>query len=178
MSDRHHDVTQATDFLHTITPFQSLTAEALYKLASGLEAAYYCNGKTICSSPGSTGLVIIRKGAVRLLDDAGRFLDQRSEGEFFGHPIHFHGELKDYVAVAEEDCLLWHLSGQALSDLRSDNPSLAGFFDSSPQERLSAASQSEDSLTGLSDLSKREPTCRSANRYRWIQRPVFVRQRS
>ena len=111
-----HDVSLAIDFLHTVPPFNDLGKDDLTAVAGKLEAAYYRQGKTIFESAPPAGVAIIRKGAVRLLDESRKFLDKRSEGELFGHRIFFHGEQRTYVAEAEEDCLVWHLDQHPLED--------------------------------------------------------------
>ncbi len=104
-----HDLSLATEFLHTVLPFNTLDGEELNAVARKLEAAYYPQGKVIFALKDQPALAIIRKGAVRLIDADRKFLDKRSEGELFGHQIWFHGEQKPYCAEAEEDCLVWHL---------------------------------------------------------------------
>lgn len=157
MSKDFHDVVHAAEFLHKVHPFNALESGDLHKLARKLEAAYYPQGKNIFSSSPAPGLAIIRKGAVRLVDHEHKFLDKRSEGELFGHDIYFHGELKDYAAEAEEDCLLWHLSAEAFAQLRADHTFIAEYFDSQLKARLSAANGIEHSVTHLRDLLKRDP---------------------
>ncbi len=157
MPTNYHDVSHATEFLHSITPFNSLETNELNRVARKLEAAYYAQGKTIFSSQPPSGLAIIRKGAVRLVDDERKFLDKRSEGELFGHEIYFHGEMKDYVAEAEEDCLLWHLGVEEFAELRNTNKLFGEYFSSHLKTRLSAATQVKHSITQLRDLMKREP---------------------
>jgi CBS domain-containing protein len=152
-----HDVNLAVEFLHTVMPFNALGTSELQNLARKLEAAYYAQGKTIFASTPPPGLAVIRKGAVRLRDDRHRFLDKRSEGELFGHRIYFHGELKEYVAEAEEDCLVWHLSQPDFDALCEQNPLLHEYFSSHLKTRLSAATQVQHSITQVRDLLKREP---------------------
>jgi CBS domain-containing protein len=152
-----HDVSIASDFLHTIPPFDTLEADQLTALARKLEAAYYPQGKTIFSSFPPPGLAIIRKGAVRLVDEEHKFLDKRSEGAFFGHGIYFHGELKQYLAEAEEDCLVWHLPQDDFITLGEQQPLLGEYFSSDLKARLSAATQARHPATRLRDLLKREP---------------------
>jgi CBS domain-containing protein len=152
-----HDVSLATEFLHTVSPFNSLDADELKSVARKLEAAYYPQGKTIFSSSTSAGLAIIRKGAVRLLDEDRHFLDKRSEAEIFGHPIWFHGELKVYLAEAEEDCLVWHFPVEDFVQLCERNPLLAEYFGSHLKTRVSAAAQVSHSVTQVRDLLRREP---------------------
>jgi len=92
MPSKFHEVGFIAEFLHTVHPFNSIETGKLRRLALKLEVAYYPQDKTILTSRPPPGLAIIRKGAVRLIDDAHRFLDKRSEGELFGHDIYFHGE--------------------------------------------------------------------------------------
>jgi CBS domain-containing protein len=152
-----HDISLATEFLHTVPPFNTLERDDLRKIAGKLEAAYYPQGKTIFSSSQNPGLAIIRKGAVRLVDEEHKFLDKRSEGELFGHKIWIQGEQRDYIAEAEEDCLVWHLPAAPFSALCERNPLLCEYFSSHLKTRLSAATQVEHSVTLLRDLLKRDP---------------------
>lgn len=152
-----HDANLAAEFLHTVLPFNTLAAEGLHQLARKLEAAYYPQGKTIFASSPPRGLAIIRKGAVRLVDGDHKFLDKRSEGELFGHRIYFHGKQKEYVAEAEEDCLIWHLSQDDFEQFCEQRPLLGEYFSSHLHTRLQAAAQARDTVTQVRDLIKREP---------------------
>ena len=157
MPSNYHELSFIAEFLHTVHPFNSMGAGDLQQLARELEVAYYPQGKTILSSRPPPGLAIIRKGAVRLVDDQHKFLDKRSEGELFGHDIYFHGEMKEYIAEAEEDCLLWHLSAEDFEKLCEDNKLIGEYFSSHLKTRLSAATQVRHSVTQVRDLLKREP---------------------
>jgi len=157
MNKNFNDVTFAAEFLHTVQPFNVLTSEDLRSLARKLEVNYYPQGKTIFLSRSSAGLAIIRKGAARLLDKDHKFLDKRSEGEIFGHEIYFRGELKDYIAEAEEDCLLWHLGSEDFKQLCSKHPLIGEYFSSHLKSRLSAAIQVKHTITQVRDLLNREP---------------------
>ena len=147
MPNKFHDQSHIAEFLHKIQPFNVLETGELHKLARRLEAAYYPQGKTIFFSRPAPGLAIIRKGAVRLVDEKHKFLDRRSEGELFGHSIYFHGELKDYVAEAEEDCLLWHLSAVDFDRLRMKHALINEYFSSHLNTRLNAAIQIKHAVT-------------------------------
>jgi CBS domain-containing protein len=152
-----HDVNLAAEFLHTVLPFNTLPIEDLQALANKLEVAYYPQGKKILESNAAPGLAIIRKGAVRLVDAAHKFMDKRSEGELFGHRIYFHGEQKEYIAEAEEDSLVWHLSQADFEALKSQQPLIGEFFGSHVKKRVAAAAQAQRSVTQLRDLLKRSP---------------------
>jgi CBS domain-containing protein len=150
-----HDVDLAAEFLHSVLPFSQLDTEALERLASKLEAAYYPQGQVIFKSSPPPGLALIRKGAVRLVDEDHHFLDKRSEGELFGHRIYFHGERKDYVAEAEEDCLVWHLDQDVFEQACDQHPVLAEHFRSHVKKRVSVAAEVPQPATRLGDLVKR-----------------------
>lgn len=152
-----HDVNLATEFLHTVQPFNTLDTDELRAVARKLEAAYYPQGKEIFASSPESGLAIIRKGAVRLVDEGHKFLDKRSEAELFGHAIWFHGQQKDYIAEAEEDCLVWHLSAEDFQLILEQNALLDEYFSSHLKTRLSAATQVKHSVTQVRDLLRREP---------------------
>ena len=80
MSSNFNDVGFAVEFLHTVQPFKVMSSKELHAFASKLEAAYYPQNTEIFNSQPPPGLAIIRKGAVRLLDEKHKFLDKRSEG--------------------------------------------------------------------------------------------------
>jgi CBS domain-containing protein len=157
MPNEYHDLSFIAEFLHTVQPFNSIETAGLHQLARKLEVAYYPQGKTILSSRPPPGLAIIRKGAVRLVDESQKFLDKRSEGELFGHDIYFHGEMKDYVAEAEEDCLLWLLNAEDFKKLRNDYTLIGEYFSSRLKTRLSAATRVKHSVAQVRELLKREP---------------------
>lgn len=157
MNKNFSDVTFAAEFLHTVQPFNALTGEDLQWMARKLEANYYPQEKAIFASKPSPGIAIIRKGAARLLDKDHRFLDKRSEGEIFGHEIYFHGELKDYFAEAEEDCLLWHLSEKDFQALCKKHPLIREYFSSHLKSRLTAATVVKHTVTQVKDLLNRDP---------------------
>jgi CBS domain-containing protein len=152
-----HDVSIATEFLHAVPPFNTLEADELSAVARKLETAYYPVGTAIFPSSPAPGLAVIRKGAVRLVDKNHRFLDKRSEGELFGHRIWFHGELKEYIAEAEEDCLVWHLSASDFEQLCEKHRLLSEYFSSHLRTRLSVATQIKRVTKQIRDLLRHEP---------------------
>jgi CBS domain-containing protein len=157
MNKNFNDVSFAAEFLHTVQPFNELKTEDLQWCARKLDAVYYPQGKAIFASQPPPGLAIIRKGAARLLDKEHRFLDKRSEGELFGHDIYFHGELKEYFAEAEEDCLLWRMSPEDFKLARNKFPVISKYFSSHLKSRLKAATKAKHSVTQVRDLLNREP---------------------
>ena len=152
-----HDVDHAAEFLHTVLPFNTLGSEDLQSVARKIEVAYYPQGKMIFASNPPPGLAIIRKGAVRLIDPDRRFLDKRSEGELFGHHIWFHGEQKDYLSEAAEDCLIWHLPQEEFEAVCEQHALVSEFFSGHVKSRLSAAAEARHAVTQVRDLLRRQP---------------------
>jgi CBS domain-containing protein len=151
------DLDLATNFLRSVPPFNALPTAELEALARKLEVSYYPQGKEILQSKAPVGLAIIRKGAVRLVDAEHKFLDKRSEGEMFGHRIFFHGVQKDYIAEAEEDCLIWHLPEPDFKAWRDQHAALAEYFESHVKTRVKAAAQVQRTAKQVRDVLKREP---------------------
>ncbi len=54
-----HDVTLATEFLHTVAPFNTLETDALKDVARGLEAAYYPQDKSVLEACDELGVLAI-----------------------------------------------------------------------------------------------------------------------
>jgi CBS domain-containing protein len=159
-----HELHLVTDFLHAVPPFSALPPAELEAVARRFEAAYYRQGRTVLQSEPPAGIAVIRKGAVRLVDGRGRFLEKRSEGELFGQPAWFRGERRAYRAEAEEDSLVWHLAQSDFDALCEQNPLVADWFSEHLKTRLSAAAQVSGSATQLRDLLRRPPVMIGAAR--------------
>lgn len=152
-----HETDIAEDFLRGLHPFDRLDPGALREAALGIEAAYYREGATVLDSREADGLAVIRKGAVRLVDDSRRFLDKRSEGECFGHAAWFHGAQTPYLALAEEDSLVWHLPGERFAALKDRCGPFAEWFNQAPADRLGRIGSAERPARRVSDLLRRAP---------------------
>ncbi|MEE4172854.1 MAG: DUF294 nucleotidyltransferase-like domain-containing protein [Xanthomonadales bacterium] len=152
-----HETDIAEEFLRGIHPFDRLDSGTLRDAARGIEAAYYREGATVLDSRHGDGLAVIRKGAVRLVDDTQRFLDKRSEGECFGHAAWFHGAQKPYLAVAEEDSLIWHLPEAKFHALRERSRPFSEWFDQRPADRLGRTGSAEKPARTVADLLRRAP---------------------
>lgn len=135
-----------TRFLHTVAPFSELAPDAVEAVAARLRIRYHPQGDSLgeFDPPGRNGLFILRKGAVELLDRSGDTLEQRGEGDLFGHSIAFGGDISGYCVRAVEDCLVWHLAPDDVTSFLQRQPRLASFFEGGPGARLR-----EESLTHL-----------------------------
>ena len=158
-----HETDIAEDFLRGLHPFDRLDPDTLRDAARGIEAAYYREGAEVLDSQHAEGLAVIRKGAVRLVDESQRFLDKRSEGECFGHAAWFHGAQKPYRAVAEEDSLIWHLPEDRFLDLKRRSQAFEAWFSERPADRLGRVGSAEQPARTVADLLRRAPIAADVN---------------
>ena len=95
-------------FLRRYPPFDELSDERLATVAAAVEIEHVAAGATILQQRGepASGLYLVRKGAVELLDD-GRVLDLLGEGELFGQFSLLAHEGPTVTVRADEDTLLY-----------------------------------------------------------------------
>lgn len=144
------------NFLARVVPFDNLPTESLQRLAGLLKIHYYKGDDSIqrFDPPGRSGLYVVRKGAVELVDEAGGILEQRGEGELFGHRIAFDPPVERYSVRAIEDSLVWELSQEHLDRLTERHETVARFLSEGPGKRLAAGSGTA-AAGSLADLSLR-----------------------
>ncbi len=125
-------------FLSQVAPFSELSSDRLDQLAGDCEGQQFSAGQTIGQfrQPGEHDLFIIVQGAVNVLDNEQQTLEQRSEGELFGHAICFGSGPRDYSVAAAEDVELLRLPHAQLQALCREAPIINRFFSSSPGARL------------------------------------------
>lgn len=145
------------DFLARVVPFDGLAAESIQGLAGQLKIHYFKGGDAIekFDPPGQSGLYIVRKGAVELVDAAGGVLEQRGEGELFGHRIAFDPPIGWYSVRALEDSLVWELTRKQLDRVTERHEPVARFLSERPGKRLAAGSDTA-AAAALADLSLRQ----------------------
>lgn len=148
-----------TRYLHTVAPFSELAPGAVESVAARLRIRYHTRGESLgkFDPPGRDGLFIVRKGAVELLDRSGNILEQRGEGDLFGHGIAFGSDLPGYCVRAAEDCLIWHLGPEDLTGFLQRQPRLASFFEGGPGARLREESLTHARRETLGELKLRAP---------------------
>lgn len=150
---------EITRFLQSVAPFSELAPDAVESIASRLRIRYHTAGQSLgeFDPPGQAGLFILRKGAVELLDRAGETLEQRGEGDLFGHSIAFGSDSPGYRVRATEDSLIWHLAPDDVSSFLQRQPRLASFFDGDPGARLREQSLAHSRSETLGDLKLQPP---------------------
>ncbi len=157
------NATDIREFLSTVAPFSELEREAINNLAGYFSERSFAAGEDIGTfrQPGRQGLFVIRTGAVALLDEDGQELEQRGQGELFGHAIALDGGVRDYNVRAIENCNLFHLDAGILEQFSAEHDIVRRFLSADPGERLRSLGQR---ATGtLADLELRHPVTASAD---------------
>ncbi len=128
-------------FLRRYPPFDELSTERLDLVAGSVEIEHVVGGTTILQQRGepATGLYVVRKGAVELLDD-GRVLDLLGEGELFGQFSLLAHEGPTVTVRSAEDTLLY-LIPEAVADDVLETPAGRHFMVGSMRRRVLAAAE-------------------------------------
>lgn len=128
-------------FLANVAPFSELPREEIERLIGDSQAMSFRAGEAVgqFSQPGDHGLYVIVAGAAVLKAADGRPLEQRGEGELFGHAVRFDGAVCNYAVEASEDLELLYLPAATLADLGQRHPRFARFFSDGPGARLREA---------------------------------------
>ncbi len=156
------NATDISKFLGTVAPFSELEREAIDKLAEHFSESTHARGEHIgqFEQPGRHGLFVIREGAIAILDDNDEELEQRGEGELFGHAIALDGGIRDYSVHAIEDCRVLHLDAGTLDQVGAEHEIVRRFLTAGPGERLRSLAKR---TTGtLADLETRQPVTAAA----------------
>ncbi len=143
--------------LGRVAPFSELSDEQLDQLATQLETFELAAGMPIgeFSHPGEHDLYIIVDGAVSLSDSNGVLLEQRGEGELFGHAIRFGSDACSYSVVATEALRMLKMPHATLEALCREAPVIEQFFSASPAARLREQGQAAPSQ--IVELGLRAP---------------------
>ncbi len=151
-------------FLSQVVPFSELPTARLRDLAPEFEAQNFKTGEEIgrFGQPGEHDVSVIARGAVNLSDDEQQILEQRGEGEMFGHAICFGSGPRDYVVVAAEDVDLLKLPFARLQALCREAPIINRFFSASPGARL--RDLEENTPACISELELRPPFTTTSDR--------------
>lgn len=148
------------EFLTQVAPFSGLKRDAIDAIAARLQVLYRPEGDALGTfdPPAEDGLFIIRKGAVALIDERGQIIEQRGEGELFGHRIDFgRGQATAYRVQAVEDCLIWHLTADRTAAVLADHPDLSAFFGADSGQRLREQQLARGRSETLDALPLRQP---------------------
>jgi CBS domain-containing protein len=157
------NATDISEFLATVAPFSELERETIDNLAGYFSERSFAGGEEIGTyrQPGRHGLFVIRTGAVAILDENGQELEQRGQGELFGHAIALDSGVRDYSVRAIENCQLFHLDAGILEQFSGEHDIVRRFLTAGPGERLRSLAQ--PSTGTLADIELRQPVTASAD---------------
>jgi len=146
--------TDSRRFLSKVAPFSELSAERLDDLIHQFRHLSFSAGENIgkFTPNGQHDLYVIASGAVRLDGDDGQTLEQRGEGELFGHAICFGSGPRNYSVFATETIDLLQLPNDHLQALCREAPIIDRFFSSSPGARLRGVDPGAPARIGELDL--------------------------
>ncbi len=144
-------------FLANVAPFSELPREEIERLVGAGQSMSFRAGDAVgqFNQPGDHGLYVIVAGAAVLKAADGRPLEQRGEGELFGHAVRFDGAACNYTVEASEDLELLYLPAGELAELGRRHPQFARFFSDGPGARLREAGVHRP--TRLGELPLRAP---------------------
>jgi CBS domain-containing protein len=149
------EIPEIVDFLRAVPGFDTLTEAQLDIAARSIEIAYYRNGDDILTIGNDNHhLHIVRSGAVELLNESDEMMTRLAEGECFGFPSLMNGAPIRNHSVAIEDTLIYHLKGEAFSQIRRHNPQFDTWFIRALSDRLLLQPKST-SFRGVSGTSVR-----------------------
>jgi len=145
---------EITAFLSKVAPFSELSGDALASLAEVGQIMEFDQGATLgqFSPEEHQGIFVIISGSVTLSDSSGQRLEQRGEGEPFGHAIRFDGQACTYQAQADEQLVTYFLAPEQMVKFGQTHPKAARFFSDGPGARLREASQQRPIRVGDLDL--------------------------
>jgi CBS domain-containing protein len=160
-------------YLQQVPPLDQLPLAALELVAKNIQVSYHVRGDALgeyntqhntqatASSNNSDKLeqvqelLLIRSGAVALHQSGGAILEQRSEGELFGHGIHFDGQQRAYSALTAEDALIWLIPTSTVRQLCQQHSGFQDWLLGAPGDRLHA--QADAVVRNVGDLPLRQP---------------------
>jgi CBS domain-containing protein len=138
------------EFLHSVPPFDTLSADELAHVVSRMEMAYFPRGRRIVSKgePPFKHLYIIQQGAARisLVDDEGEdmLVDERGEGDCFGATSLLQAKPAMFDISARQDMICLMLPAEIAKQLVSSHPVFERYFSFSLVRTIKAVRQSAD----------------------------------
>jgi CBS domain-containing protein len=149
------EITEIKQFLSQVVPFNSLSVNALSKVARGLRISYFsANSGHVEIDYTNPQLYVVRTGGFEVRDKQGNLLDRLGEGECFGYPSLLTGENVNNRVTVLEDGLVYLLDLELFKYLRADSVEFDRFFNRAHAKRMkrfSAASEQQPAITQTVD---------------------------
>lgn len=109
---------EIAEFLRLHPPFDAMAEDDLETLAAACEIEFVPAGAVVLeqAAPPSAHVWVIRRGSVAL-HDGDTLVDLLGEGELFGHASMLTGDPASFTVSAQEDTLLYRVSGDVIRPL-------------------------------------------------------------
>ena len=139
------------NFMHTVTPFDTLNEDELAQVISQMEIAYYPRGEVIMRRGDRLPdhLYIVQAGSVRITvtDEKGEetLVDIRGEGDVFGATSLLQGTKSLFDIGAQEDVIAYLLPAERFKELVNTYPVFERYFSFSLARVIEAVHRSADS---------------------------------
>ncbi len=132
-----NEIPEIVRFLRELPAFGKLDDATVGLAARSIEIAYYREGDDILTI-GDTNhyLHIVRSGAVELRNENDEMMTQLAEGECFGFPSLMNSAPIRNHSIAIEDTLIYHLKGEAFSEIRRQDTHFDTWFIRALSDRL------------------------------------------
>ncbi|MBT8092346.1 MAG: CBS domain-containing protein [Gammaproteobacteria bacterium] len=150
-----NEIPEIVRFLKGLPAFDKLEDAEIGLAAKSIEIAYFRKGDDILTIGNMNHyLHIVRSGAVELLNESDEMMTRLAEGECFGFPSLMNSAPIRNHSIAIEDTLIYHLKGEAFSQLRRRNTHFDTWFIRALSDRLLSQPQAT-SFRGVSGTSVR-----------------------
>ncbi len=144
------DFPELRDFLQHHPPFNALPLEALERLGSHVEIAYFKKGSDILKlGERIDKWCVIRQGAVEIFRRNGELHNRLSEGGYFGELSLLQGKPVRFPVKALEDTLLYLISAEEFHYLFDNYDNFADFVEVEDRRRLRHAVQKSEDVQNL-----------------------------
>ena len=156
-------------FLSKFAPFDTLPDEAMEKVATQIEIAYYRAGTDILKFGDEVhDLCVLRSGVVEVFRRSGELHDRLSEGDIFGQLGLLMDNRVRFPAKAQEDSLVYFVPEWLFHELYEKYEQFADFVELEDRTRLRQAVSRRESANELmtskvTALISREPVTLDCN---------------
>lgn len=132
------ELAEVQNFIQEIPPFVDLPAEKIAELSQEVVIGYLRQGKTLKyrADDGAT-LYLIRTGALAYFNEKGELQEKYGEGDICSLFCCLSEPTQKIIKV-EEDCLLYSIACQRLTEIFAQYPKVLDFIMQSSSERLNS----------------------------------------
>lgn len=128
------NVSEVSDFLGSLEPFSQLNRDQVQMIAMKIKVAYCAAGN--CPTVGEGRILLLRTGAISLLDDRDDVIDILQAGDFHGIGAAFDNCQEHYYLRCVEDSLIYSFAQDDFRLLLEQYIALREFFHQMKEQNL------------------------------------------